>query len=331
MKKILLTLPVLALALCACTSELDYISNRDSELIVLNASLRTDRTEHVVWLSKSRADGIVKLSDARLHCYINGKLVAEAEEVETSPFESASRYLFSAQIQPGDEVRLEASQGALKASATAVAPRPATLAGVDTVSIARSPYYSVGNYDCPALSCKLRLQDLPDQPNWYRLFVRYEEYETEHPEYLNECSIEFGFNRDPILSEGKLPSLKENALQELLDALTEVNTYCKFRDTEFADKTAEVEIQIRNTEFEHFIHAYYEPEVGLPPREKNLYFDFITISKEEYDYLVQYEKAHSGADIAILQEPVHIPSNVEGGMGFFTVSSVSSRAIRLGD
>ena len=323
MKKILLTLPVLALALCACTTELDYISDRDSELIVLNASLRTDRTDHVVWLSKSRADGIVKLSDARLRCYINGKLVAEAEEEATNPTESASRYLFSAQIQPGDEVRLEASQGGLKASATAVAPRPATLVGVDTVSIASSPYFVGGNKTYPHLACKLGLQDLPDQPNWFRLFVHCVENPVDIPEYKNDRSIKFGFNRDPILNEGKL-QLDDYSFALLSTLTYEQTTYCKFRDTEFADKTAEVEIHIDFTDIHSFISDH-------PLMEENIYFDFLTISKEEYDYLVQYEKANSDPDLAMLHEPVHIPSNVEGGMGFFSVAAVSTRSIRILD
>jgi len=332
MKKILLTLPVLALALCACTYELDYISDRDTELIVLNAMLRTDQTEHVVWLSESRCDGILQLSDAQLRCYVNGTLVAEAEETPEEITRVAGKYVFSAEIRPGDEVRLEASYKKLKAQATAIAPVPALLAGVDTASLARSPYYFSGKYDCPTLSCKLRLQDIPDQPNWFRIHVHYDEMGLEDPFHqLYEHGINFDFNRDPILCDGNPQPLKIDAYQELISALSRETAYCKFRDSEFADKTAEVEIQIRKTEFDYFKYVLFKPDGTSMTRVKNLHIDFLSISKEEYDYLVQYEKANTDGDFELYREPVHIPSNVEGGLGFFSIASPSTRTIRIED
>ena len=330
MKRILLIIPLLALAVCSCVNELDYISDQDSEFIVLNASLRTDETSHAVWLSHSKVDGIRKLSGAQLCCYINGVLVAKAEEEKTGITEIASKYTFSAEIRPGDEVYLEASRDGLEASATVVAPRTAQILDIDTTRIDDSPYY----FGYPTLACKLQLQDIPDQPDWYRISVHYDEQEIGVPKTFNrECDINFGFTQDPILSGGDPSVRAKNYYEDDLFNLTgTTKLYCMFQDTGFSDKTAEVEIHIMDRELDQFNYSYpqyYESDGELPPRERNLRFDFLSITKEEYDYLVQYEKSVSSYEPKVLQEPVHIPSNVEGGLGFVSIASVSSRTISL--
>lgn len=290
----------------------------DSDLIVLNARLRTDQTNHVVWLSLSRINGVKRLDDAQLRCYINDVLAAEAEEVKSDPRGDASQYAFSAEIQPGDEVRLEASRDGLEVTATAIAPLKAQLVTIDTTHIERSPYDGG-----QALACKLQLQDNPNQSDWYRIFVHYDEKEIGAPETdRKECSIDFGFHLDPILNGSNQLTLKDNSW-------TSDSIYCKFQDTGFANKTAEVEIHIDDYDLEPFRYSYYQPDGGLPPRERNLHFDFLSISKEEYDFLGQYEKLSSGDGLGFLLEPIYIPSNVNGGLGFFSIASVSSQDIQL--
>jgi len=334
MKKIFPKLSVLCLLVSSCFKPLEYGTDQDPEVLVINAMLRTDRTDHCVWLSTSTVDDVMALKDASLRCYINGELAAEGICLPDDPDYHnyyASRYTFSAQIRPGDEVRLEASSGALHASATVKAPLAATLAAVDTVRIEHSLYYAYAGYDIPSLGCNLHIQDQPGQDNWYRLLATYDGkafgYAAGARDIRNVC---FEFARDPILSDGN-PTLQEHdfSLSGIFTNLLSENIYCTFRDKPFADGRADVQIEI----FDGSVYDYYQQfEVDRSERDRHLRIDLLTISKDEYDYLNQLNNdvSYEGERIfLILQEPVHIPVNVEGGLGFVSVASVSSQEIIL--
>jgi len=333
MKKTYLIFPVLALLSGACTNPLEPKFDQDAEMIVLNAMLRTDDTVHVAWLSLSQVDAVERLDDAQLRCYVNGQFVAEGKPAALAQYERveySSKYSFRADIHPGDEVRVEASKGLLKASATARAPQAATLVSVDTSYIKESPYFKPDEQ--PLMSCKLKLQDLPGQPNWYRLSLHHDSDEDSY--FYHEkrrYATRFGFLQDPVLQDGKAPKPKEgHGLDALLPQLDQPHTYCIFRDKPFADGTAEVEIHTPNCYNSFRGTRWVQDTLTYKPTEVEVYhlmsleFAFLTITEEEYDYLVQLDKSlHGNNDMGVFQEPVHIPSNVEGGMGFFSVAAAS--------
>ena len=335
MKHSILIFPVLALLAGACTNPLEIKFDQAPEVLILNAMLRTDDTVHFALLSRGLVDEVVPVPDAQLRCYVNGALVAEGKHIQQESELYTSRYEFPAKIQPGDEVRLEAVKGSLRASAKVQAPQAAPLVAVDTAYVYDSPYFS-----SMAMRCRLQLQDLPDQDNWYRLSVLYETDRTDTYHYYDDFQrhfINFGFKEDPILLDGysKDPG-KRNDITGLVTGDELSNVYCSFRDDSFADGPAEVEIHLpmlRNSLHfvqEIFDHETYTFEPNHVTMIASLKFTLLTISKEEYDYLTQINKSlYNSLDLGPFEEPIHVPSNVEGGFGFVSVEAASTQVITL--
>ena len=335
MKKTLPILAFLALFAGACTNPLETGFYQAPEVIILNAMLRTDDTVHFALVSRGLADDVLPAPDAQLRCFVNGTLVSEGT---FSPYESstyASRFNFQASIQPGDEVRLEAVDGSLRASATVTAPEAAPIVAVDTAYVKDSPYYTP-----EAMRCRLRLQDLPGQDNWYRLVVMNEKNRTDslhYYDYREQQFVNFGFMEDPILRDGYLrDSDKGNDIMQLFAGISIPNAYCTFKDVSFADSSAEVEIHLKDPgNSVYAVDKSYDPETQafVPNRVTltvSLRFTLLTITKEEYDYLTQLNKSlYSSLDLGPLEEPVHIPGNVEGGLGFVSVASASTLVLTM--
>ena len=335
---------VALLLLCACTNLLDYRSGQSEELIIMNALLRTDETEHTVWLHRGLIDKVESLDDARLDCYINGSLAARAVRTDMKkgydyPY---SKYSFNAVICPGDEVRLEAASGKMHASATVTAPRPATLVAADTLTVTDSPYADVSTYSAAgvydpqvkgrALSCRLTLRDLPGESNWYRLCAtldkEQQDHFPDHPEKDRTRHLRyewyFGFDLDPILSDGY--QSQEEGASSLIDPV--YNYFCAFRDNRFADGEALVEIHLSPASTQARF-AYYAGEEGddenaVHTFHPRMILRLLTLSAEEYNYLSAISRGLSrGFDWNFLLEPVSFPSNVEGGLGLVSVASAS--------
>jgi hypothetical protein len=325
MTKALPIFTALALIAGACTNPLETRFDQDPETIILNAMFRTDEPVHVAWLSRGLVNDIQPLPDAQLRCYINGELVEEGVLVPQDEYYYASKYEFSSKIQPGDEVRLEAVDGSLRASTSVTAPRAAQLVSVDTTYLL-SPYLDQN----PAIACKLKLQDLPDQANWYRLSVLYEEYENDRDWYDGRILkeewerklVDFAFLQDPILADSSRPDQGNRVSFMYFLGSGDSNTYCFFQDTPFADTTADVEIHVPN-----FGHGFFS-QTQL--QRLSLEFTLLTIPEEEYNYLIQVQKSlYDSTDYGALREPIHVPGNVEGGLGFFTVESASTLTVQL--
>lgn len=322
-----------ALLLSACINPLNYQAGQAEEVLIMNAQLRADETEHAVWLNLGRINKVEdELTDATLDCYVNGRPVARAMLEEYS----RNKYVFSAGFRPGDEIRLEAARGPLHASATVTVLQPARLVAVDTLTVSDSPY---GSYygSAKALRCRLRLEDLPGEANWYR--IRAVLNGTETITYADTSAVDIypmdyepllDFCRDPILNDsyrvppqgwrpGMAPA-EENAIY---------NHYCSFRDVDFAGRTAEVELYIPEREL-----RYGYPDILLKGETRtftrNLHLSFMTLSLEEFSFLSAMNTATGlGFDWNIITEPIHFPSNVEGGIGLVCVSSSSDMTIGL--
>lgn len=335
MKKALPILSFLALLAGACTNPLEVRFDQAPEVLILNAMLRTDDTVHFALLNRGLTDDIQPVPDARLRCFVNGALVSEGTLVPGMSTIYTSHFEFPARIQPGDEVRLEAVDGSLQASATVKAPLAAPIVAVDTAHVQDSPYYTPEDF-----RCRLRLQDLQGQDNWFRLSVRTEKDRTDQLhryDLRQQEAVNFGFMEDPILRDGYLrDSDKGNDIMQLFAGISIPNAYCTFKDVPFADSSAEVEIHLKDPgNSVYAVDKSYDPETQAFVSNRitltvSLRFTLLTITKEEYDYLTQLNKSlYSSLDLGPLEEPVHIPGNVEGGLGFVSVASASSLVLPM--
>ena len=331
---------------CACTNLLDYHSGQPTEVIIMNAQLRTDETEHTVWLNRGLIGSYGSLDGADVNCYINGQLTTRAVLAKKPGvyYGNNSPYSFAAVIRPGDEIRLEAADGDLHASATAIVPLPATLVAADTVSVTDSPYnygfsdysYINGVYYAGAkagriLSCKLTLRDRPDETNWYRICPTVEivqqDHFPDHPEQDRAQTlrqeVSFGFDLDPILGDGY--QTREQDMDLFINPV--YNNACSFRDVRFPDGEATVEIHLAPSSWEScgpYPSEKEDDENAVHTFLPRMIIRFLTLSREEYHYLSALNHGQSyGFDWNTLIEPVPFPSNVEGGLGLVTAASAS--------
>ena len=331
MKKHILLFTTLTLLASACQNQLDLGFEHDPECLVMNALLNTNDENHSVYMSLSRFEGTLEVEDAQLRCYINGTAVAEAEYVAPSYKPSYysltnSQYRFTARIRPGDEVRLEATRGSLRASATVVVPQAAAITAVDTTFVEKSPYFTNREDGEGALACRLKLQDIPGQSNCYRL-VTYYDYSNRFYDYTYREKIGFGYLQDPILKDRFVPEQKKGNDLAALFFMSRPNSYCTFRDGDFADGTAEVEIHIP----EQYYNAPAEP---APDNRITRKFEYVllSITQDEYDYLGQVDKSlNASSHLGRLEEPIRIPTNVEGGLGFVSVASAATLSLTYDD
>lgn len=341
-----LPIPLILVIFCSCTNRLDYQSDQPRQIVILNAQLRTDETQHAVWVFLGGLDHVFTPKDLRLECFVNGVPTGPVIQRDTSY--DASPYYFEAVIRPGDEVRLEATVANLHASATVTAPQPAILAAVDTMSVTEYPYGSrYYGITGTALRCQLHLQDKPGEANWYRLCLDYDAEQQDrfpdHPDADRTLHVHqyasFLFDKDPVLNDG-YPTFEEIRSRESVvnTAFSIYNQFCSFRDISFADGQTLTTLYVPSYQ----LRAYsYSPgftpdgQVILPVRtirHPRLKIRFLTLSQEEYTYLAALNRGQDlGYDWFFLTEPLIFPSNVEGGLGLVTVASASDITLEFPD
>ncbi len=333
----------------SCTTDLNVHSGEPESVLVLNSTIRTCNAEHYADVSVSRLrEGVEMLSDATLDVYINGEYRCSAHYYtpDTYPnfspidyggvqkFMFKTGYYFNADLHEGDEVRLEASWGGLRASASVTVPEALELLAVDTVTVKTTPYFD----NMEGLECKLKFRDIPGQDNYLRLLASYHQEVVDHAwhdgvsvdtlsMYHTEEPFNFFFDDDEILRGDFHSSREQEAIRETdLNLPLVTNKFCIFTDEGFKDSDYTATTYIRK--------SFYEPPQEMFRSRtvtSNLTFILLTLSKDDYLLHRAYTNAdtngllNSGDWITqILFEPVTFPSNVEGGLGFVCVEAASS-------
>ena len=341
---ILLSLAVLS----ACSRELPF-PGTEGDLIVLNALLSTDETEHSVYLSlSSPQDGNSPLEDAQVLCTVGDHPAVRAQEVPNSggiySTRNSAQYRFEAQIRPGDRVRIEAVSGSLRAAAETVAPPAPLPATVDTLTVDGRMHFT------------LHVQDRPDRSDYWQLRLSYRWYEEttrywrEKNPYPDDPDFDFtpGMyigttentsgqelpldpGEDPILNDGYTPQSVIDRYYDtnagFLFEFSPVNKTRIFSDHLFSGSAADVRFSTdaeplrwidrgRGGESE-WNRIHYHCSRTLTVR-------LLALDGEAWAYLgaVNRQKSRSGFNY-LLVGPVTFPSNVEGGLGFLSVASAA--------
>ena len=161
MRKIL---PILMLAFLAagCYEEIRIPTEDKDPVLVMNAQMDNLEETHTVNLSRSLLSKVEPFPGAQVRVYVNGTLVAEAEEVVEEYAWNRTAYAFEAPFKPGDEVRIEATKDAFHASATVLVPPAVAIESVDTSSVRMTYLDDTSDY----LQLKVRFKDLPGD-SWY--------------------------------------------------------------------------------------------------------------------------------------------------------------------
>ena len=334
-----------AAALAACTSELEYDISDAPSVPVLSALWSTEDTDHIVYLTRSEAYTLSAITgEVDVRCYINGELSAVADsswQETTSEGFPLRGFRLRATLQPGDSVRLSANMAGTVLSAGTLVVRPPEI-GIDTVSVLNTdeiPPYRWRDY---TLSCIVR--DRPGERNYYRLNAAsayVEVWNTTLDRLMAARYWPYAFaqdDEDPVFKS--IPVHFPQALSEDLPFLqgSYSNFTHVFSDEMFPDAEHVFLFDIRSvysasffpSEMEDVIYYDFHLPGGTVFNQVKPYVEVSVsaLGEKEYDYMLAYNAFYSsGADP--LAEPVILPDNVEGGMGFFGVESVARKRVAL--
>jgi len=343
MKKLILLVLVPILA-ASCYEEVVIPLEDKGQVGVMNAQFNTLDSIHEVQLSVSRDNQVYALPGAAVKVFVNGSLIAAAEEMP-DPYElygGGSRYtgyVFHAEFKSGDEIRVEALQGAFSLSAEVTVPPAVTISSVDTSSVVMA--YMGDTYDY--VQAKLSFDD-PEGRSWYRVCGRIRDdyaYLDDAGRPIPELSgtdgseiiLETGF--DPVISEGT----GKTGGSDLAAMLLADNAYACFSDEPFDGRECTIRPLFYdvNVYLNQWNYAIYVPEsMGMEDVDWQLlrslsrkihrtaYMQVRSIEFSQYHYLKALQNVETfGTEMTFIVEPTTLPSNVEGGLGFVGVETVS--------
>lgn len=347
---------VAALLLTSCENEIPYNPGNQKPLIVMNAMLDAGEVENFVYLHLSEGYSIGKINQATLSLYVNGQLAEEPQPMTPQEiYEGLSeetygkdlyeqiikninykKFRLHTHFQPGDNIRLEATaeNGEYLVSSEVIVPQPVLDIQVDTCITKIFQWSSMRDYR----RILVTLHDLPNEKNYYRLDIqnnyhvnaRYpvpslnedgsqETDEDGTPLYwykdtiFNYTDRELINREDIILTDGHISHSDQDEENEMFPSIS--NKYNIFTDNQFPNSSATLKVYTA-LGLDHLsgYNSVYSRLLSLSVR-------VLSISKEEYLYLKGLNCMDDDDYDTTLMEPVSLPSNVQGGLGFVGVSA----------
>lgn len=358
MKRALYT-AIAAIAAAACTStEYLDVDNLDP-VLVINAQMTAQEDVHTIHLSSSSRSRVSPVPDGSVSVRINsGAPIAATWQAPEEGYEefSSSKFVFSQKLNPGDIVEVTGKKGSMSATATVTVPAEPNLIDVEynhDVKHATAssdsffggdgfyepywPYAEPNPYDASAWhEVKIKFADAPGDTH-YRVSVLLEtSLTTDEGTESQIGSLYLDTSSEPVLSTAS------SSDGGILDAIAEdSNRYCVFKDDLFKDKEYTLKLYFQETQimysrkYHDYEGGHYDEETGLwiePDLPEgwsykaNILVRLYSISQDQYIYL----KAMDLSDLGMLfSEPVSIPTNVDGGMGFINVDSYKEIRMNL--
>lgn len=346
---ILQTLLSACIALAACTNEIPYNEQARDPQLILNAQLTAGEKVNYAYLHLSEGNRIGRITQGSLTLYINGKAAEPPEEIspeelysdlkgtiDDEQFELLIRnihfkkFRITSELHPGDHIRLEAiaENGTYHASAETTVPRPVESLQVDTALAYLREYAG----DVLYRQYKITLKDLPGEKNYYRLDISHElqqlvtywtyRYDAggnlvkeQRDTLLTSVPMPKIINREDIILTDGHPHNYNDEENELFP--TTRNKYNLFTDNRFPDASATLKVY---TPTYHTEPPYFLNYIDYH-NSQTITVSIYSLTEEQY----RYQKALNTLDDEnyeeVLMEPVSIPTNVTGGLGFVGADS----------
>lgn len=313
-------------AFISCENVLEYQQEEQPCQLVMNALLEADVTDNKVYLSLSGETMTSYLERGAVTVYVNGEW-KETQEAGYGVDQAGSEYLLFARLStvfhPGDRIKIEAEGEAgevgYKAFAEVSVPYPVEPIQVDTMT---TRLWN-GFEDISAIQYAITLKDRPGEQNYFRLKIYSGTYWAEEiPEGWMPYDIETIYDHDEIvLSEGHYANENDDRYNVLLHNVK--NVYSVFPDNQFKDRSYTLHVYTRYRpakefayEWRHFIQTQARICIQSLTEEEYLYLRALTLLDSD-----EYEEA--------LMEPVIVPNNVTGGLGFVGASSETHLQMRI--
>ena len=319
MKKIYVA--ALSLLAVGCINKVPVDFGDETPQLVLNAQLLAHEGTQAIYLSESRIATVNPVHGADVTVLVDGKPFAKAEETEDG-FQNeyyAAAYYFEGDFPEGSQVKVMAKKGSWDAWAQADVVQPPVISAVDTLrSIEREIDYS---YE--VFQVKITLKDPPGD-NYYRAGVRAFHLVTMVDAEGNtmEVPVVYEFhmngNQDPVLG-GTTAGLSIFDLGKV---------YLAFSDEMFRGQEYTLRLTINS---EQLYPYYYSWDADFQPVYAIITTTIVpwleSLSREEFDYLNALNNLENfGYTSQMIVEPTTLPSNVNGGLGFFSVRNRTEAA-----
>lgn len=313
-------------SLFSCEEEIIVGVDKVDPYIIMNAQLHTDDTTHSIILMIGRRDATDPCSGADVRVYINDNVTVRAEEVEMEEIYEKSVYLFDAQIHPGDRVRIEAKARNMSAIADVTAPEAPIIENVN-YSI-KDESTAENEYEKTFYVLKTTVRDLPKK-SFYRCLIKAEyEIVTESSTMtlLSDTNL-LDPTGEPLLTAGWGSDDDEYSLSNLFSPQ---NTYSIFTDDSFADGKYSLNLKASKSWVNSPWFDAIDTNIDRATFKPTAIIKVYSMSFLQYKYIISlYNLDLFGYEVSVIAEPVSLPSNVEGGLGFVTIESCSEYRVPL--
>ena len=340
--------------LFSCENELPFITGDDAPQLMVTDFLEQSTEDQSVKVSLSKDGSISGVGDATVHCYVNGHLVADTSVSAPDRAQSSRSHQltlpFKACFSPGDIVRLEVeAEGSRYQVSTPDLPVPEApdIRQADTVSVT----VMLADRSLDVVRFMLDLKDSKKQNNWYALHI--EKHLSAHVSFSDGSPdedfvhrsiprITYSSHADPVLLDGNLPPTDiQSDLLDYIDFLGD-GTFAVFSDDLFRDQSTKISFDSYWAYFyrgndevdilQAMADAYGEEKaacIQMPIGEvrNEVYVKLSACSEESYHYLRALRTIVSNGYNPIFMEPVTIPGNINGGLGYVGVLSSATEAI----
>ena len=314
-------LALAAAAAFACTTEVVLEPEDTSVKVIMNAQLKTSQDGAMIYLSASKVSETERLAGATVTVSVNGGApVTALEQAEESDgyygYQKYIAYYYDGSFKAGDNVVFEAKTKYGNVKSEITVPEKVNMAQVDTLrTLIKGSGYTEVN-----MQFKIKINDKPGVSNFYRLtFFKEECYDNGQGEGKQRYYITLPADgsSDPVLSEGTLNT------GDLLSELLEMdNSYLIFNDNTFEGESRTLRVNVNMYNLLASFSFYYGTTTDYDPGY--MYVVLEHLSFEEYYYLKAMTNMDNlGYDASFFFEPTTIPSNVEDGLGFVSVSTCS--------
>ncbi len=309
MKKILYMILLAGVVLSSCTRTITIMREPVEDRLVILALMHTSDTLHDVAVKVSGEKGLTDPDEsAVVRCTVNG------EAVPVIPGWSSYEFTVDATFKPGDEVMVDAEYDGMYAFSKVVVPEAVEAELADTF---HQVEYGT-DWVTKTIFAKLRIKDISGDKTYFRIGdMRHQRHEL-YPDKVRDVwhiqSRYFDLGNDPILHDDYIMTNED----DMLSVLNPTNYFRVFSDRLFEDSVAEVQLSFVEDLFQHY--DYHER-----PYESYSILNVVIehISSEAYYY---YKALNSGKMTGfesyggLIMEPVVIPTNVTGGLGYVNVS-----------
>lgn len=330
--RIRLLLLILPLLTVSCVEDLDYDISDAAEVPVINAMWNASEQTHDVFLCTSGAYKVNEPKElAHIYCYINGYLAAETEEFETvntSRGITFHKYSLNAPLRENDKVRLVVKIADTELFADATVPASPTVT-IDTVSVDKTyrDYFGRPVKITRDYTITMTVEDPPEDASFYRLYYpglhveshRIDNGQLKNTQDFNQLPVN---EDDPVFNNVPIHFPEEIMLELPFLGGSVTNSNHVFTDELFEGGSHSFVFDIPESQ-------YLPGSAGTGEYiTYDARFRLACISWNEYVYLLSANAASSiYADP--MAEPVVMPSNINNGLGIFSINNTYDKIIRL--